>query len=549
MDKAKRRQLQLAVESTAAIWAAFMESKKEDWALGDSFGLDSGEQQQLLEFINRKKNRRWMKGAGSGTKPRSRRSAQVREQLGCSHLYLFSNQEPVTHILVGAQARLTATGRRFFQALSLTAPDRSAVNGESLPGEDAQEFYRLMEQVGSSDVAELDLETLVQRFAGRALELARARGVELGLVDSRNQVLRVLHSELDGVRQAPYALEMGSGLMGSVVHTRQPVLLMGADDWQQRAWEHPWGGGSPAIAVPLFYKGRVIGVLAVFGQQSGHAFGNADIRWLSLLAGQISISIRNARLFQDLSEQIKAQKITEKKIAEAARLTAIGEMAASVAHELNNPLTTITGFTELVLEDSGPDFHQRGDLELVLQEARRAREVVRRLLDFSRQGEKSNLPVDLNEAVSEVVALVQSMAQVQGIELQFELWQDLPAVVGDQNQIKQVLLNLVNNGIYAMSGGGKLVLQTLSETRGSERWVRIRVCDQGTGITDENLPLIFQPFFTTKPIGSGTGLGLSISKNIIAEHGGEIVLEETTDHGSVFSVWLPAMDGRTEAAG
>ncbi len=546
MNDTKRRQLQLAVESTAAQWAAFVELKKEDWALGDSFGLESAVRQQLVELFRRKKYRSWIEQGAPVHKPRTRRSADVRERLDCGCLYLFSDSGPEIRLLVGARDSLKANGRRFFQALAFSVPSHRAGSPNGSYGQDEypESFFRLMEQVGSPDVAELDLETVVQRSADRARLLLGAQGVAMGLLDTRNQMLRVLHVEIDGERREPFALEAHEGFFGRVLTEERSLLL---DDPESNE-VIPGEGPAPAVGVPLTYKGQLIGVLAVFGRQGGSAFSEQDARLLSLLAPNISISIRNARLFRELGERIRAHKITEKKIAEAARLTAIGEMAASVAHELNNPLTTITGFTELVLEDTGPEFRQRGDLELVLQEARRAREVVRRLLDFSRHGEEGSLPVDINEAVSEIVALVQSIAQAQRVELQFELWEDLPPVLGDHNQIKQVLLNLVNNGIYAMPSGGKLVIQTLSENRVAESWVRIRVQDEGEGILEENIPLIFEPFFTTKPIGSGTGLGLSISKNIIADHGGDIQVESTNENGSTFSIWLPAMKRSGEGA-
>jgi two-component system NtrC family sensor kinase len=290
----------------------------------------------------------------------------------------------------------------------------------------------------------------------------------------------------------------------------------------------------------------------VVDHRKGRQFSGGDVHLLELLAAQISISIRNARLFQELGERIKAQRAAEGRIVEAARLAAIGELAASIAHELNNPLTTITGFTELLLEDFPAGSRQRENMELVLSEARRAREVVRRLLDFSRREEDLMRPVNLTETVSEVLALTQPMATIQQVEIQFEAWDELPLVFGDRSKLRQVVQNLVTNAIQAMPDGGTLRIQTGIENGGgpeSGKRAALSFRDTGIGIPEDHRSRVFEPFFTTKPVGSGTGLGLSISRNIISEHGGEIRLESEEGAGACFTVILPVYAENLDRSG
>jgi signal transduction histidine kinase len=242
---------------------------------------------------------------------------------------------------------------------------------------------------------------------------------------------------------------------------------------------------------------------------------------------------------EELQKRITAQHMAESRLVQAAKLAAVGEMAAGIAHELNNPLTTVSGFTELTLEELPPDSPQHADLELVLREAHRARDVVRRLLDFSRQGESVRANSDANGIVKEVLALVNHLLHTSGIQILTDLPNGLPWISVDRNQIKQVILNLIHNALHAMPDGGELHITTLRRSRDHRDWLTINVTDTGTGISPENLERIFEPFFTTRAKDGGTGLGLSVSYGIVAEHGGFIEAESKVGKGSVFSVWLP----------
>ena len=242
---------------------------------------------------------------------------------------------------------------------------------------------------------------------------------------------------------------------------------------------------------------------------------------------------------QELQARISAQLEAEARLIQAAKLAAVGEMAAGVAHELNNPLTTVVGFTELALDELPIDSPIRKDLDLVLQEARRARSVVRRLLDFARQGETSRVKADVNEIVDDVMMLTKHLMHNSHVEPEIRMGQSLPWVLVDRNQIKQVVINLVNNGLYAMPDGGRLVVETAEQARYNGRWITLTVRDTGVGIPPENLQRIFEPFFTTRAAHGGTGLGLSVTYGIVTDHAGMIEVESAVQQGSTFVVWLP----------
>jgi two-component system NtrC family sensor kinase len=192
-----------------------------------------------------------------------------------------------------------------------------------------------------------------------------------------------------------------------------------------------------------------------------------------------------------------------------------------------------------VLDEMSEDAAHRQELEMVLREARRASDVVRGLLDFSRQGEPTRTRADLNEIVEDVIALTRHLISTNRVELSVNLMADLPWVSVDRNQMKQVLLNLIHNALQAMSSGGKLEIATLTCRQDDRDWVTMSVRDSGAGISPQNKDRIFEPFFTTKGDTGGTGLGLSVTYGIVTDHGGTIEVESEMERGSIFTVWLP----------
>jgi signal transduction histidine kinase len=393
--------------------------------------------------------------------------------------------------------------------------------------------------------SDLTLETLLQHVVHRARELVDARGAELGLFDEAEQVIRIQVSETPWYPSLGSTIPLMAGVAGYVVASGEPLVVADYNNWNGRLMPERQAPFKTVAGVPLKFtdpgtgKPTTVGTLTVQDDRPEKVFQREDIELLELLAPQVAVSIRNAQLYQELQKRIEAQRLAESRLIRSARLAAVGEMAAGVAHELNNPLTTVSGFVELVLDDLPPDAPQRADLELVLQEAQRTRGVVRRLLDFSRPVENFRAHTDLNKLLGDALVLVQHQARASGIETKLDLDEDLPWITLDPNQIKQVLLNLMNNAIQSMSSGGVLSLTTRQVVREGRAWLTIAIKDTGEGIAPENLERIFEPFFTTRPPGSGTGLGLSVSYGIVSEHGGSIEVESQKGNGSCFTVYLP----------
>jgi len=228
------------------------------------------------------------------------------------------------------------------------------------------------------------------------------------------------------------------------------------------------------------------------------------------------------------------------RLMESDRLAAVGELVAGVAHEVNNPLSSISAFAQLLLRDGGLTAAQRDSIEVIKSETLRASQVVKDLLAFARRSEPQREPLDLNGVIQRTLRLRGYQLSSNKVTVETDLAADLPPVVGDARQLQQVCLNLVTNAIQAMAtlGGGTLFVSTRRDA-GDER-VLLDMRDTGPGIPEAARAHIFEPFFTTKDEGEGTGLGLSVSYGIVTAHGGRIEVAATSSAGTTFRVTLPA---------
>ena len=244
---------------------------------------------------------------------------------------------------------------------------------------------------------------------------------------------------------------------------------------------------------------------------------------------------------RDITEhkQSEAEKLQiEEKAQISARLAAIGEMAAGIAHEINNPLTSVLGFSQIVLEKEDVPEDVKDNLKLIADGSQRVAEIVRRLLVFARQAKPFKTSVNINEIIGNTLKLREYVLKTNNIEVITKFDPELPWISVDPSQMQQVFLNLIVNAEQAMKKAhGRGILTITTEKKLNN--IRISVQDDGPGISKENMRHLFEPFFTTKDPGEGTGLGLSISRSIIMEHNGTINVESELRHGATFVIELP----------
>ena len=233
----------------------------------------------------------------------------------------------------------------------------------------------------------------------------------------------------------------------------------------------------------------------------------------------------------------RLKEYAQQQIMKSERLATLGQLAAGVAHEINNPLGAVLMYAHLSLEEMEAEDPRRKNLEKVVSEVTRCRDIVKGLLDFARQTEPKIEDVDVNEILERTLSLVGSQALFQNIRIIKQLCPSLPKAPMDGNQIQQVFTNIILNAAEAMGGGGQLTVATRKTPDGNH--IAIEFTDTGCGVAAEHLEQLFEPFFTTKDVGQGTGLGLAVSYGIIAKHNGTIDVRSEPEKGSTFTVGLP----------
>jgi signal transduction histidine kinase/DNA-binding NarL/FixJ family response regulator len=293
---------------------------------------------------------------------------------------------------------------------------------------------------------------------------------------------------------------------------------------------------------PMRWKGESIGGFALAWLKDHHRFTSDELRLTEAIAQQAAVASENSRLYEAEKQQVAELKRTQAQLIQSTKLAAIGELAANIAHEINNPLTSVLGFASYLAEQVPPGQPWREELDLIQEEAGRARDIVRDLLHFSRQREFIPQVTDLNTVLEQTLGMVRRQGALESITLREEYASGLAPVEIDVPRIKQVFLNLINNAVYVMKErGGSLTIR--SSANGDT--IQVEVIDTGTGIAPEHIHRIFEPFFTTKPEVSGTGLGLSVSLGIVESHGGSIEVQSELGKGSTFTIKLPAKPGAT----
>jgi len=250
--------------------------------------------------------------------------------------------------------------------------------------------------------------------------------------------------------------------------------------------------------------------------------------------------VASVGIFTDLRPRlVMEQKLQEThlQLIQLEKLRSLGEMAAGVAHEINNPLGGILIYSSLLMEGLAPDDAQREDLGRIVQETTRCQEIVKSLLEFSRQSGPKKELIDVNRAITDGLLFLENQATFHNIEIIKELGPSLPPIWGNAGQLKQVFLNIMINAADAMRARGALTIKTFPSEDGNK--VVIEFTDTGGGIPEDILPRVFDPFFTTKGVGEGTGLGLSMSYGIVKEHKGNIEVDTVMGSGTTFRVVLP----------
>lgn len=404
-----------------------------------------------------------------------------------------------------------------------------------------------------------DVDAIVQRVVAEAVGLfPGTAAAHLFLVDPDTDRLS-LRASAGGANRDGYL-----GLSQVAILSPRAMLLVGpelelaldqldASDLKALRAALPIWPPLSALVAPLRMESQRLGAIVLYGGVSAHLYHPRDIPFIQALADLTAVAVdevtqraraaalqRDLAITQSLHAEAQARLNTaQAQLLQSAKLAAVGELSASVAHEINNPLYAARNSLYLVEQDLSEDAPQRAFLGIAQQELGRIARIITRMRDFYRPTRSELASTNVNSLLRETLELVQTHLRHGHIHPAATYASDLPPTVAHADQLRQVFLNIILNACDAMPRGGELrVITQLLQTRPeAPATIGIYISDTGVGIPPEHRPHLFEPFYTTKP--QGTGLGLAISAHIITQHGGRISLDSEVGHGTTFTILLP----------
>ena len=454
--------------------------------------------------------------------------------------------------VIGALSIADTTGRRFTDvetALLQTFADQAALalDHARLYQQTRQRLRHVesIREVVEQILVPLSLDERLNLIARKAAELFEADLALVGLrPEGRDElVVRAGHHLVAG--ELGQRVEMGEGALGLAAAKREGVLVNDYPTWPGRLRRML----SPErqtmlramIAYPLLIRGEIIGALSVaYLGTEDRRFVSEDLDRLATLAAPAALAIEHGRLYDELASRVQQLQETQAQLVQAGKLSAVGQLVSGVAHELNNPLSVVIGYGQLLKGKLLPS-ELRGPIDMMVAQGERMAKIVQGLLLFSRQRKPERAAVDLPAVIEQTVALRATRLRLSGIRVETDHASDVPHAEGDVHQLQQVFLNLLLNAehaILAAGTGDTIRIRARGRVEGERRWVVVEFEDNGPGIAPEVMPRIFEPFFTTKKVGEGTGLGLSVSYGIVQQHGGRLSGESAAGR-TVFTIELP----------
>jgi two-component system NtrC family sensor kinase len=395
-----------------------------------------------------------------------------------------------------------------------------------------------LNEINKAITSSLDLDQILSQTMHGIRVILHVEASSLLLLDETSSLLefkKILSGNQE--QMAEFKLKLGEGIAGHVVRDGKPLLVLDTQNdprFCPRIDEAIGFVTRSALCVPLKVKDKIIGAIEVINKLDGQ-FDEKDLWLLNYMAGSVAIALENVRLYTELSDFTRELEKSHAQLVQAEKLAAMGRLAASIAHEINNPLQAIHNCLHLTLKKRLNEEKKTRYLGMAQEEVERLITIVQRMLEFYRPSREGMAPTNVHTIIENVLALSSKRLQHGKITVTKKLAPNLPTINAVSDQLKQVFLNIVINAIEAMQQGGKLCIETKLSEDGD--WLSVAFTDTGLGLSEKEQENIFEPFFTTKV--TGTGLGLSVSYGIVERHGGRIEVQSELSEGATFTVYLP----------
>lgn len=287
------------------------------------------------------------------------------------------------------------------------------------------------------------------------------------------------------------------------------------------------------VCVPLVVKDEAIGVICADNIYNRKPITTEQVELLSIFANRAALAIANAEVYRKLGEKNRQLRETRERLVRSERLAVIGNMAAYIAHEIRNPLVTIGGFARILLQEYADHKRVKCNAEIIVEEVNRLENILANIMDFSKPVETVMTLTQINELLESTCSLMRPYFKSVHIQLVEKFNPEIPKIIVDQMQMKQVFINLIKNAAESMPQGGTLTIETNAENES----IKIDIIDTGEGMSPKVMQNLFVPFFTTKI--DGTGVGLAVSQKIIDDHNGFIKIKSELKEGTTVSIFLP----------
>ncbi|MBL7170473.1 MAG: GAF domain-containing protein [Candidatus Omnitrophica bacterium] len=406
-------------------------------------------------------------------------------------------------------------------------------------------LYRISYGLGSL----LEMPKLLDGIMELVLEIMEAdRGFIMLVDEETGELIPQVTRKRKGLEEVE-EITVSSTITNRVVETGESILTSDAmrDERFKEAQSVVLHGIRSAMCVPIKAKEKILGIMYVDTKAKVVGFAKDDLELLTAICRQAGVVVENAKLFYDLKKANQELKEQQDQLIESEKLAALGQLAGGVAHEINNPLTSIISYAELSSERlaagmTSPEELKKSSefLKIVRDNGYHCQKIAKDLLQFARRKKAEMVPADVNKVIESTLVMARYHMKKVWIKMVMNLNPDLPQITGNSDQLQQVFLNMIINARDAMGKGGTL---TITTSKIEDKWVEVKFTDTGCGIPLDLLEEIFKPLYTTKGEGKGTGLGLSISQEIIERHKGTIDVESTVGKGTAFIIRLPLIAG------
>ncbi|MDH3874371.1 MAG: ATP-binding protein [Desulfobacteraceae bacterium] len=395
----------------------------------------------------------------------------------------------------------------------------------------------------------LNLDEILSSTIDKILDAPEPESVSIYLLNDGGKVLNLTaHKGLsENLTNNPFmrSREPGNGLLGQTLLDGKPKVvdntLQSNGPYVDLLIEE---GFKSTVYIPLTTKGASIGVMCV-SSLNPNTFSSEFVEFLTVIGNHIGVAVDNANMHKNIKEAYQDLKEVQEQIVWTEKLASLGKLAATIAHEINNPLAGVLNYIRLIIKQLSRDrfTHEKLEdisryLKIMESETARCGEIVKDLLAFARRTKITMESNVIEDIINKTLNLISHELEMKELQLKKNIAPNLPKVKCDFKQIQQVLLNLMYNASEAMPSGGTLTI-TANRANAAKALLEVAISDTGCGISEKNMENIFEPFFTTKEEGKGVGLGLSVVYGIIARHNGTISVESEPGKGSTFKVRLP----------